>query len=153
MDLVVGARDEPLEQVVPASGARGECEPLDAALPGGLAHACAQLGIDDEALGGIDERRGVVDRVVRRQRDTVRECVGWPAPALRAASLRSCDPQFDLKEPEIAREFVTRLGVDLQVESCPPEVNALGRTITCWRHKIAAWHQAFVSNEPTEATT
>lgn len=56
---------------------------------------------------------------------------------------------FDPMEPEIALEFVTRL--DLQDESCPPEVNILGRTITRWRHQIAAWHQAFVSNGPTEA--
>ncbi|MFN8103921.1 MAG: ISL3 family transposase [Acidimicrobiia bacterium] len=58
---------------------------------------------------------------------------------------------FDPMEPEIALEFVTRLGIDLQDESCPPEVNILGRTITRWRHQIAAWHQAFVSNGPTEA--
>lgn len=27
----------------------------------------------------------------------------------------------------------------------------LSRTITRWRHQIAAWHQAHVSNVPTEA--
>jgi hypothetical protein len=32
-----------------------------------------------------------------------------------------------------------------------PEVRQLGRTIVSWRHQIAAWHRAHVSNGPTEA--
>jgi transposase len=32
-----------------------------------------------------------------------------------------------------------------------PEVRQLGRTMTRWRHQIAAWHHAHVSNGPTEA--
>ena len=43
------------------------------------------------------------------------------------------------------------LGHDLQDDSCPTEVRQLGRTILRWRHQIAAWHQAHVSNGPTEA--
>lgn len=58
---------------------------------------------------------------------------------------------YDHTDPDVGLEFVTRLGTDLQDESCPPEVNQLGRTITRWRHQIAAWHQAHVSNGPTEA--
>jgi transposase len=58
---------------------------------------------------------------------------------------------YDHHDPDLALEFVTRLGADLQDDSCPPEVNQLGRTITRWRHQIAAWHQAQVSNGPTEA--
>jgi transposase len=58
---------------------------------------------------------------------------------------------FEPVDPDVALEFVTRLGRDLQDESCPPEINQLGRTIVRWRHQIAAWHQAFVSNGPTEA--
>ena len=54
-------------------------------------------------------------------------------------------------DPELAIEFVTRLGHDLQDESCPPEINQLGRTLIRWRHQIAAWHQAHVTNGPTEA--
>lgn len=54
-------------------------------------------------------------------------------------------------DPTVALEFVTRLGVDLQDETCPPEVRQLGRTLVRWRHQIAAWHQAHVSNGPTEA--
>lgn len=51
----------------------------------------------------------------------------------------------------VAAEYVERLGHDLQDESCPPEINQLGRTLIKWRHQIAAWHQAHVSNGPTEA--
>jgi transposase len=54
-------------------------------------------------------------------------------------------------DPDLALEFVTRLGVDLQDEECPPEVRQLGRTLVRWRHQIAAWHHAQVSNGPTEA--
>jgi transposase len=42
------------------------------------------------------------------------------------------------------------LGHDLQDESCPPEINQLGRTLIKWRHQIAAWHQAHTTNGPTE---
>ena len=58
---------------------------------------------------------------------------------------------YDHHDPDLALEFVTRLGHDLQDVSCPPEVRQLGRTIMRWRHQIAAWHQAHVSNGPTEA--
>ena len=54
-------------------------------------------------------------------------------------------------DPALAAEFVNRLGLDLQDRSCPPEVRQLGRTIIGWRHQIAAWHQAHLSNGPTEA--
>lgn len=53
-------------------------------------------------------------------------------------------------DPALAAEFVARLGVDLQDDSCPPEVRQLGRTIGRWKDQIAAWHQAHVSNGPTE---
>jgi transposase len=58
---------------------------------------------------------------------------------------------YDHTDPDLAVEFVTRLGTDLQDESCPPEVRQLGRTITKWRSEISAWHRAHVSNGPTEA--
>ena len=53
--------------------------------------------------------------------------------------------------PNLAVEFVTRLGHDLQDQSCPLEVRQLGRTLLRWREQIAAWHRAHVSNGPTEA--
>jgi transposase len=58
---------------------------------------------------------------------------------------------YDHHDPDLALEFVTRLGHDLQDDSCPPEIRQLGRTLVRWRHQIAAWHQAHVSNGPTEA--
>lgn len=51
----------------------------------------------------------------------------------------------------MAAEFVAQLGIDLQDDSCPPEVQRLGRTIVRWRHQIAALHQARFTNGPTEA--
>lgn len=56
------------------------------------------------------------------------------------------DPDADL-----AVEFVERLGHDLQDQSCPVEVQSLGRTLLRWRDQIAAWHQAHVTNASTEA--
>ena len=58
---------------------------------------------------------------------------------------------YDHHDPDLALEFVTQLGLDLQDDSCPPETNKLGRTIIRWSPQIAAWHQAHVSNGPTEA--
>ena len=58
---------------------------------------------------------------------------------------------YDHHDPDLAVEFVDRLGHDLQDESCPIEVRSLGRTLIRWRDQIAAWHQAHVTNGPTEA--
>jgi transposase len=58
---------------------------------------------------------------------------------------------YDIADPDLAAEFVTRLGHDLQDESCPPEVRQLGRTIVRWKDQITAWHRSHVSNGPTEA--
>jgi len=57
---------------------------------------------------------------------------------------------YEHHDPDLALEFVTRLGADLQYDDCPPEIRRLGRTITKWRHQIAAWHGAYLSNGPTE---
>jgi transposase len=58
---------------------------------------------------------------------------------------------YEITDPQLAGNFVDQLGQDLQDESCPPEVRSLGRTIMRWRDQIVAWHQALVSNGPTEA--
>ena len=58
---------------------------------------------------------------------------------------------YSIDDAVLAAEFVAQLGIDLQDESCPPEVRRLGRTIVKWRHQIAAWHQARFTNVPTEA--
>jgi len=54
-------------------------------------------------------------------------------------------------DPKLAVEHVEAVGRDLQDDSCPPEVQSLGRTIIRWKDQIAAWHKAHVSNGPTEA--
>ena len=58
---------------------------------------------------------------------------------------------YRIPDPDLAAEFVTQLASDLQDDSCPPEVNSLGRTIARWKNQIVAWHQARVTNGPTEA--
>ena len=58
---------------------------------------------------------------------------------------------YDHHDPDLALEFVDRLGHDLQDDSCPVEVRSLGRTLLRWKDQIAAWHRAHVSNGPTEA--
>lgn len=58
---------------------------------------------------------------------------------------------YAITDPDLAVEFVTQLGIDLQDDSCPPEVQRLGRTITRWSSQISAWHRARFTNGPTEA--
>ncbi|MGH9078360.1 MAG: ISL3 family transposase [Acidimicrobiales bacterium] len=58
---------------------------------------------------------------------------------------------YEHHDPGLAAAFVARLGHDLQDSSCPIEVRSLGRTLLRWKDQIAAWHQAHVSNGPTEA--
>src|SRR5487761_445238 len=59
---------------------------------------------------------------------------------------------YDHHDGELALEFVRRLGNDLQDPDLPEEARSLGRTLLRWKHQIAAWHEAHVSNGPTEAT-
>ena len=58
---------------------------------------------------------------------------------------------YDHTDPGVALTFVTGLAKDLQHETLPPEIRQLGRTMHRWRHQIAAWHQAHLTNAPTEA--
>jgi transposase len=58
---------------------------------------------------------------------------------------------YELNDHGLAVEFVERLAVDLQDESCPPEINRLGRTIARWATQITNWHRSGLSNGPTEA--
>jgi transposase len=57
---------------------------------------------------------------------------------------------YDHHDPDLAEQFVGRLGHDLQDASCPPEVRSLGRTLLRWKDQIAAWHRAHVTQGPTE---
>jgi transposase len=54
-------------------------------------------------------------------------------------------------DPALALEWVEQLGADLQDSDYPTEARSLGRTLIRWKHQIAAWHEAQVSNRPTEA--
>jgi transposase len=54
-------------------------------------------------------------------------------------------------DPDVALQWVTQLGHDLGDQDYPVEARSLGRTLLRWRHEIAAWHRAQVSNGPTEA--
>ena len=58
---------------------------------------------------------------------------------------------YTIDNSDLASEFVAQLGDDLQDDSCPPEVNSLGRTLVRWLNQIVAWHHAHVSNGPSEA--
>jgi transposase len=58
---------------------------------------------------------------------------------------------YNIDDPDLAADFVERLGHDLQDQDYPPEVRQLGRTIVRWADQISAWHRARVSNGPTEA--
>jgi transposase len=59
---------------------------------------------------------------------------------------------YDIVDPTVAREFVEQLAVDLRDHSCPPEVHSLSRTLQRWCDHIVAWHDARVTNGPTEST-
>jgi transposase len=54
------------------------------------------------------------------------------------------------RDQQLALEWVDQLSEDLRDRDCPPEVRQLGRTMRRWRTQIAAWHQAQVTNGPTE---
>ena len=50
-----------------------------------------------------------------------------------------------------SRSVHLQLADDLQDQSCPPEINKLGRTIARWTPQITNWHISKVTNGPTEA--
>ena len=45
---------------------------------------------------------------------------------------------YQITDPDLADEYTRQLARDLQDESCPPEVNQLGRTIARWYTQIVA---------------
>ena len=58
---------------------------------------------------------------------------------------------YDIPDTEVGAATVNQLAQDLQDPGLPPEINRLGRTISNWRHQIANWHAARVTNAATEA--
>ena len=58
---------------------------------------------------------------------------------------------YDIDDAKVGAATVNQLAQDLQDPAMPPEINRLGRTIWRWRHQIANWHTARVTNAATEA--
>ena len=58
---------------------------------------------------------------------------------------------YGIESPVLALRYTLQLADDLQHESCPPEINKLGRTIARWTPQITNWHISKVTNGPTEA--
>ena len=53
-------------------------------------------------------------------------------------------------DAELALQWVETLGADLKDADKPEEVRSLGRMLLRWKNQIAAWHEAQVTNGPTE---
>ena len=58
---------------------------------------------------------------------------------------------YDIDCPQLADTYLRELVEDLTDTDCPPELSRLGRTLGRWHHQITNWHQARVTNGPTEA--
>ena len=59
---------------------------------------------------------------------------------------------YAIDDPADAEAFLDELIDEMADDSMPPEVRSLAATLRRWRSQILAWHQAKVSNGPTEAT-
>ena len=53
---------------------------------------------------------------------------------------------YGIESPALALRYTLQLADDLQDESCPPEINKLGRTIARWTPQITNWHISKVTN-------
>ena len=53
---------------------------------------------------------------------------------------------YGIDSPVLALRYTLQLADDLQHESCPPEINKLGRTIARWTPQITNWHISKVTN-------
>ena len=53
---------------------------------------------------------------------------------------------YKIDSPALALQYTLQLADDLQDESCPPEINKLGRTIARWTPQITNWHISKVTN-------
>ena len=58
---------------------------------------------------------------------------------------------YGIDSPALALRYTLQLADALQHESCPPEINKLGRTIGRWTPQICNWHISKVTSGPTEA--
>ena len=53
---------------------------------------------------------------------------------------------------DTAAAYLTDLAENVRDSDMPKELQQLGRTLRTWHDQIVAWHQAQISNGPTEAT-
>ena len=58
---------------------------------------------------------------------------------------------YQIDSTALALRYTLDLADTLQDQSCPPEINQLGRTIARWTPQITNWHISKVTNGPTEA--
>jgi transposase len=68
------------------------------------------------------------------------------AYGVKEAVARFCETQ----DPHAAADLLRDIIDHASKRSAPPEVRTLGRTLSNWFDPIVAWHQAKVSNGPTE---
>ena len=136
-----------------------------------LRHANTKLDecrrrVQNETLGHRGRKSDPLSRG-RRLLTKAKERLGDKGQEKLAGLLRAGDPNGDVAtvwqakeavrelyahaDAELALEWVTQLGRDLQDADYPIEARSLGRTLIRWRHQIAAWHEAHVTNGPTEA--
>ena len=114
----------------------------------GLEHAIAALaGILVGVLAAAIPEGAVVGPRGRRV-PTRWRCPVHAPYRRRGRARRAEGDDADLGPPALAALARARRG---RRRSAPSEIHQLGRTNAGWRHQIAAWHQAFVTNGPTEA--
>ena len=136
-----------------------------------LRHANTKLDecrrrVQNETLGHRGRKSDPLYRG-RRLLTKAKERLGERGEEKLAGLLRAGDPNGDVAtvweakeavrelyahaDADLALEWVTQLGHDLQDADYPVEARSLGRTLIRWRRQIAAWHEAHVTNGPTEA--
>jgi transposase len=136
-----------------------------------LRHANTKLDecrrrVQNETLGHRGRKSDPLYRG-RRLLTKAKERLGDKGQEKLAGLLRAGDPNGDVAtvwqakeavrelyahaDADLALEWVTQLGRDLQDADYPIEARSLGRTLIRWRRQIAAWHEAHVTNGPTEA--
>lgn len=122
--------------------------------------------VQNETLGHRGRKSDPLYRC-RRLLTKAKECLDEKGREKLTGLLRAGDPHGDVAtlweakeavrelyahaDADLALEWVTQLGNDLQDKDYPIEARSLGRTLLRWKHQIAAWHRAHVSNGPTEA--
>ena len=96
-----------------------------------------------------DEHQGRGQRIRQARQDGLKQ-----ARLTRIAYHRNNKPNqpciYDIPDADLGAATVNQLAQDLQDPAMPPEINRLGRTIWNWRHQIANWHAARVTNAATE---